>query len=193
MPASEAIFIAVLAVVNLAVGIGLAVVIARRLGEASGARCLRRRHVMWLVGIYFLECIAFAAGMATQVFTIALAIIWGLAFGFWFRARQASCGAVRTVVLLGVYTSMPSVSLGLLLLGAKLLDGADVTSRLEGAALGIPQFVPWPMNTILGFCLVLALGTLAVKLGVTGGLAWFIALRSRENSRDKVGVASGHA
>ena len=189
MPASEAVFIAVLTAVNLAAGVGLAVVIARRLGEASGARRLRPGHVIWLVGIYFLECIAFAAGMATQVFTLALAVIWGLTFGFWFRGRQASCGVVRTLVLLGVYTSLPSVSFGLLLLGSKLLDGADVASTLEGAALGIPQFVPWPLNTILGFCLALAMGTLAIKSAVTAGLARFIALRNGESPR----VAPGRA
>ncbi|MBL7077611.1 MAG: hypothetical protein ISS31_09070 [Kiritimatiellae bacterium] len=175
MPTSEILFIVALAAINLAAGMGLALVISRRLGEIAGVARTPARYAAIVMGVYFLECVAFAAGMATQVFSVGLAVLWGIVFGLWLRAGRPASGIVRTLVLFGVYTSLPTVSFGLLLLLAKWLDGADVMSTVDGAALGILGFVPWPMSTILGFCLVLAAGTLIIKTGVTVGLATAVA------------------
>ena len=193
MPTSELLFIVALAAVNLAAGIGLALVISRRLGAIVGVTGTPGRFVALLVGVYFLECVAFAAGMATQVFSVGLAVLWGIVFGTWLRARRPASGVARTLVLFGVYTSLPAASFGLLLLLAKWLDGANVVSPVDGAALGIPEFVPWPMSTILGFCLVLAVGTLVVKTAVTAGLATRVARSDREQRGDTGGAVAGRA
>jgi hypothetical protein len=189
----EVLFILALALVNLTVGISLAIVLARRLGAVTGSVGACRARVLWFVGIYFLECVAFAVGMATQVFTIALGLVWGLVFGFWLQGRRVSRRVTPTLALMGVYTSLPSVSFGLLLLGAKLKEGTDPLSTSTGVALGIPRFVPWPLNTVLGFCLALAFGTLIIKLSITAGVGSFVALRNSGGRGDRGGVASGHA
>lgn len=193
MPTGEVLFTVALAAVNLAVGIALAFVISRRLGAIAGVTGTPARYVALLVGVYFLECVAFAAGTATQVFSVGLAVLWGIVFGLWLRARRPASGAVRTLVLFGVYTSLPAASFGLLLLLAKWLDGADVVSAVDGAALGIPEFAPWPISTILGFCLMLAVGTLIVKTAVTVGLAAFVARPDGEERRDTAGAVAGRA
>ena len=193
MPTSEVLFIIALAAVNLGGGIGLALVISRRLGAIAGVTGMSARFVALLVGVYFLECVAFAAGMATQVFSVGLAVLWGILFGLWLRARRPAFGAVRTVVLFGMYTSLPAASFGLLLLLAKWLDGAALVNPVDGAALGIPGFVPWPMSTILGFCLVLAVGTLIVKTAVTAGLATFVARPDGAQRGDTAGTVAGRA
>lgn len=184
MPKSEIAFIAVLAGTNLAAGLGLALVLSRRLGAIDGAETMSVRRAALLVIVYFVECFAFAAGMATQVLTIGLAVVWGIVLGRWLRSRGQRCGAAGTLVLFGVYTSLPSASFGLLLLLAMGLAGADLVNPVDGAALGIPPFIPWPMNTILGFCLALAVATPVVKTALTAGLA---ALLSRPARAEPVG------
>ena len=75
MEPTEVSFVVVLALVNLALGLGLAVLIAGRLGEVTGRPGRFSRYFVMLVGMYFLECVAFPAGMATQAFSIGLAFI----------------------------------------------------------------------------------------------------------------------
>jgi hypothetical protein len=41
--------------------------------------------------------------------------------------------------------------------------GNNLLSVEEGAQFGIPSFVPWPLNTILGSCLALMIGTVILK------------------------------
>ena len=38
-----------------------------------------------------------------------------------------------------------------------------------GFNFGIPGFLPWPLNTILGFCVALLAGTVVLKAGITVG------------------------
>jgi hypothetical protein len=193
MPSNELVFIVTLAAVNLAAGLGLAPSLARRLNATAPRAGKTIRGVLPLLGVYFLECVAFAAGMATQVFTIGLAVLWGVVFGRQLRARRPAHGVLGTSLFLGVYTCLPTTSFGILLLLAMWLAGADVTSTADGAALGIPHFVPWPMNTILGFSLVLSIGTLVVKTAVTVGLAGLLARPDRQLPPGAAGGAERRA
>lgn len=52
---------------------------------------------------------------------------------------------------------------------AKLVSGGSIFSVEEGFRLGIPYFVPWPLNTILGFCTALVIGTVVFKTVITTG------------------------
>ena len=48
-----------------------------------------------------------------------------------------------------------------------LFAGRPILSAGEGASFGIPGFVPWPMNTILGFYAILAIGVAVLKTVIT--------------------------
>jgi hypothetical protein len=169
MEPAETVFVIILAAVNLAVGFGFSVPIAKLLRRLTGQRTKCFRYFAALVGIYFVECVAFAAGMATQVFSIGLAFVWGIAFGRWLRERATAREVVRTGLLVALYTSAPTASFGVLLLLGKLVEGSNLISIDQAIAFGIPHFVPWPLNTILGFCTALVIGTVALKTVITAG------------------------
>jgi hypothetical protein len=52
---------------------------------------------------------------------------------------------------------------------AGLVGGGHILSAQEGTSFGIPDFLPWPLNTILGFCSALLIGTLVFKMIITTG------------------------
>jgi hypothetical protein len=169
MQPAELSFTIAVAVVNLAAGFGLAVFVAKRLGEVTGKPNRFARYFIMLVGIYFLECAALPAGMATQVFSIGLAFVWGVVFGFWLRRKAPAAKILKTTFFVALYTCAPTASFGVLLLMAKLAGGSSIVSAQEGIAFGIPEFVPWPLCTILGFCVALVMGTIVFKTVITTG------------------------
>jgi hypothetical protein len=81
MNADELALIVSLAASNLALGIGLGVYLARKLSRLTDPPFPLRRSYILMLGMYVLECLAFPAGMATQVFTIGLAFFWGIVLG----------------------------------------------------------------------------------------------------------------
>jgi len=51
---------------------------------------------------------------------------------------------------------------------------------MKGASFGIPSFVPWPMNTILGFYAVLAIGVAVLKTVITtGGISLILHFKEK--------------
>jgi hypothetical protein len=50
---------------------------------------------------------------------------------------------------------------------------------------GIPDFVPWPLNTVLGFCVALAAGTIVFKTFITTGI---VALIVRDKGKTGAGL-----
>jgi hypothetical protein len=169
MESTESTFSLIMIAVNLAAGVGFSIPIARLLAEASGRLDRTFRYVAMLVGIYFLESVALAAGMGTQVFSLALAFVWGVAFGLWLRGRAPSLKVLKASLFLAFYTCIPTATFGILLLAAKLIEGANLVSSEQGTAFGIPYFVPQPLNTILGFCVALVIGTVVLKTVITTG------------------------
>lgn len=169
MQPAELFFTVAVAAVNLAAGFGLAVFIAGRLGEVTGKPDRFARHFIMLVGMYFLECAALPAGMATQVFSIGLAFVWGVVFGLWMRQKAAPRLVLKMSFMVALYTCAPAASFGILLLVGKLISGSNLVSVAEGTAFGIPNFLPWPSNTILGFSVALLAGAVALKTVITTG------------------------
>jgi hypothetical protein len=45
---------------------------------------------------------------------------------------------------------------------------------------GIPQFVPWPFNTMLGFCVGLSIGTILLKTTITTGTVSILIRRGQK-------------
>jgi hypothetical protein len=185
MEVTESGFVMILAAVNLAAGFGLSVPISRLLGEVTGRRDRFLRYCVVLVGIYFIECVAFAAGMATQIFSVGLAFVWGIVFGLWLRGCASPLKILRTSFCFALYTCLPTASFGILLLLGKLVGGSSVLSVEEAIGFGVPSFVPWPVCTILGFCMALVVGTIAFKTVITTGeISILIHLGQRSAVRD---------
>ena len=176
MEMSESLLIFALAALNLFAGAAIAAPIAKRLRRERSVRFL------WCyaacLGVYVTECVAFAMGMATQVCTLTLAIGWGIILGTWLPDATPLARAWRLASLLGAYGSFPTVTFSLLVAVAWFWNGGLMLTAEAGHQFGIPEFVPWPLSTILGFCVALGLGTLVLKCVLTG-LAALCAARWR--------------
>lgn len=185
MEHSEVVLTVTLAAVNLAVGFGRAVPIARMLAKAATKRQGFFRCYSSLLGVYFLECVAFAAGMATQVFSVGLAFVWAIAFGLWLWSRVADQYGVRVAMGVSLYSCAPTLSFCLILPVGWVIGGGNILSTTEGIAFGIPSFLIWPLTTILGFCGALAVGTIVMKTAITTG-GVYLLYRLREHSVARV-------
>jgi len=166
--------IGTLAITNLIACFGCAVPFAKGLGRlTSGPNCFLRYFAM-LVGIYFLEGVAFTWGMCTQVFTIALSFVWGVLFGLWLKGLAPKRNIIRQILFVSLYGCLPTVSFALIILIFWVVSGNGLLNVEQAYQFGIPDFVPWPLNTILGFCVALAAGTIILKVVFTMGIAALI-------------------
>jgi hypothetical protein len=168
---AEHILVFALLVANLAVGFGCAITIARFFRRRTVGRKSSTvfRYCIVLLAIYLVECLVFAAGMLTPVTSVGLALIWGIAFGFWFRKRTSVDDALRTAFFVSLYSSFPAASFYAFIPIAMLLAGKEILSAAGGASSGIPGSFPWPMNTVLGFCAGLSIATIVFKTVITTG------------------------
>ena len=171
MDSPDYILTIILAAVNLVLGIGCAILLARRLGRIIGRPEKLFRYSMILIGLYFLECVAFAAGMASQVFSIALAFIWGFILGVWLRDKAPAHDVLRASFFIALYSCLPTISVLLVVPLLMSIYGHSVLSAEQGLQFGIPDFLPlpWPLNTILGFFAAVSIGTVVFKTIITTG------------------------
>ena len=158
-------------ILNLFFGFGGAWLLLPFYNRLTGRTGRKYLSFSQIVLVYLVECVAFSAGMATNLFGIVLAILWGVLIGSRLRHSPAEDRTpLRAIFLFSLYTSLPAVTLlSIPVVGA--LSGLSVLSISAGAQFGIPGFVPWPLNTILGFCLAVAVIALVAKVTVTSGLA----------------------
>ena len=173
---------------NAVVGLSLAFPVGRLLLGAEGADGRRRRGIATAAGMYAAECVALAVGMTVPIANVVLALGWGRMLGM--RPARAGCPrrrALRTAAAIGAYTSAPAVLL-LAVPVAVIAAGGDALSPEAGAAFGIPDVpgVPWPLETVMGFYIGLALGTLALKVAITVGM-----VRLRLRLRPSAGAGAG--
>jgi hypothetical protein len=177
-----------LIVVNLLAGLGSAIPLAGMLARTSGRTMEVSRCYAILVGVYLVECAAVVMGMGIPVFSIGLALVWGIVLGRWLRRLAAETReAARISLYLSLYSSLPAASF-IIVPVAAWLGGHAILSVDAGSRFGIPSFIPWPMNTILGFYAACALGALLFKTVVTTGEAlWLIhrGLRKAESARGR--------
>jgi hypothetical protein len=108
-------------------------------------------------------------GMCTQIFTIGLAFVWGIIFGLWLRGRGPKREVLKQAFFVSIYGCLPTASFCILVPVAGLISGGPILSDEEGISFGIPDFFPWPMNTILGFFAALLIGTVVLKVLITTG------------------------
>jgi len=169
-----------LMVVNLLAGLGSAIPLAGMLAKTSGRTIEVSRWYAILVGAYFVECAAVVVGMGIPVFSMGLALVWGIVLGRWLRRfPEATREGARTALYLSLYSSLPAVSF-IIVPVAAWFGGHAILSVEAGSRFGIPGFIPWPANTILGFYAACGLGALLFKTAVTTGEAlWLIHRGSR--------------
>lgn len=182
MLSSENIFIIALVTFNLLGGLWGAITIAKLMSKAKG-KCKRVfRYLVFLIGVYCAECVAFSMGMATQVLTIGLAFVWGIVFGLWLRKHTSTRMGVKTALLLALYSCLPTASFCVLIPVARLIGGGNILSVSGGTAFGIPDFLPWPTNTIIGFSAVLLIGTILLKTIITVSLVRLLIHRGQKSA-----------
>jgi len=168
---SDKYIVPALIITNLFAGFGCALPIANSLKKLTGRMEKFFRYFAMLLGIYFAECIAFAAGMCTQVFTVALGFVWAVLFGLWLRDIAPAKEVLKTTFLVSLYGCLPTCSFAVILVIIWVIGGNSLLNVEQADKFGIPQFVPWPFNTMLGFCAGLAIGTILLKTAVTTGTA----------------------
>ena len=184
MPSSEDTLILALIAFNLLAGIAGAIAIARLMAQINSKATRALRYCLLLIGIYFVECVGFSAGMVTQIFSVGLAFVWGIVFGLWLRKRADIRTALKMAGWLALYGCLPTASFCVLIPMAALIGGGNILSAAEGAAFGIPDLLPWPTNTIMGFCAAILIGTVLLKTIITVGVVGLLI------NREKKAVAS---
>ncbi|MCE5272668.1 hypothetical protein LLH00_15415 [bacterium] len=163
-----------LVALNLLLGIAGAAALARRPGAFPRGGSWRRFFL--LVLIYGFESAAVAAGMASQVFAVGTAFLWGPILGLRLRGLPPR-SALHQATLFTAYTCLPSLSL-LAIPVLTALGGWDILSLTAATRFGIPEWLhlPWPLGTILGFFSAVVCGSMALKAALTLGLTSLVYL-----------------
>jgi hypothetical protein len=175
------VLISSLAITNLAGGVILGIILA--IGFARLTKKPERfiRYIALSAGLYFLECVAFAWGMGTQIWSLALSIEWGILFGLWLKGLAPQKQIIRQMIYVSLYGCFPAVSFAVVSLIVWVICGNGLLNVEQARnGFGIPDFVPWPLNTVLGFCIALAAGTIILKTSITTGIVALI-VRDKEN------------
>ncbi len=169
----------ILAIVNMAAGLGFAFPLSSHLYKLRAGTTRSRIYVV-LIGVYLFESVAITSGMLLPVFSFALALVWGAALGRWLPALAPRCEIYTAALFFSLYSSLPAASF-LLVPVMAAIGGWSVMDAETGYRFGIPDFVPWPLNTILGFFLAVPIGTTMLKTIITTGESGFI-IRRRESA-----------
>jgi hypothetical protein len=167
-----------LIIMNLAAGFGCAIPIANSIRKATGRMEKFFRYFAMLVGIYFVECVAFTAGMCTQVLTVALGLVWAVIFGLWLRNIAPTKKILKTAFFVSLYGCLPTCSFVVIISAVWAISGNSFLNVEQAYDFGIPP-VPWPFNTMLGFCAGLAIGTILLKTAITTGTVSILLRRGR--------------
>jgi hypothetical protein len=173
----EIALLVALAVTNLVGGSIIGAFLAKGFTRLTDKRNHFFRYFAMMLGLYFLECVAFAWGMCTQVLSVVLSIEWGLLFGLWLKGIAPRGQIIRQIFFVSLYGCLPTVSFAAVLFIIWVIAGNGLLNIEQARNFGIPDFVPWPLNTMLGFCVALASGTIILKTVFTTGI---VALITRE-------------
>ena len=184
MEPTEVAFIIVLVIFNLFAGFGCAIPIAKLLSRVDDIPKKILLYSIILIGIYLIECVAFPVGMATQVFSVGLAFIWGIVLGRWFRFRTSRRKALKIAFFLSLYSCLPTVSFCIVLPVMWLVRSGNILSAEEGIGFGLPNFLSWPLNTILGFCITLIISTVVLKTAITTGVVSLLVRQGKKRKKN---------
>jgi hypothetical protein len=181
---TEKALILSLVLTNLICGIAFGLFLAIRFSRLTQKQNRFFRYLALSLGLYFLEGIAFVWGMCTQVFSVILSIEWGILFGLWLKGIAPQKQIIRQMFFVSLYGCLPAVSFAGILLVFWIMSGNGFLNVEQASRFGIPDFIPWPLNTMLGFCVALAAGTIILKTFATTGI---VALIVRDKKSLRVG------
>jgi hypothetical protein len=181
---TENVLMLSLALTNLVGGIALGVFLAFGFSRLTQKQSRFFKYLALSLGLYFLECVAFTWGMCTQILSVALSIEWGILFGLWLKGLAPQKQIIRQMLLVSLYGCLPAVSFAVVLFIIWVIAGNGLLNVEQAYQFGIPDFVPWPLNTMLGFCIALAAGTIILKTFITTGIVALIV-------RDKKSPGAG--
>ncbi len=174
----------ILLVMNLAAGVGCAIPLARLLASVHRKPSGVFRWFAVLIAVYFIEGVALAMGMGIPVFSVGLALVWGIVFGLWLRRAARPVGeSLKAAFWLSLYTSLPALSFLIIPLLMRLA-GWSILDAAAGERFGIPGFLPWPTSTILGFYAVVAIGAALLKTSITTGGVRLLVRSGRNRATD---------
>lgn len=181
----------VIAAVNMILAFGCGWPWATMLSRLQARPASRVRTFAVLFAVYACEVAAFAASMGTNVLNVGLAFIWGFVLGAWLPSSAIPAAAWRRIALrLAIYTTLPALSFLSVPIVA-FLGGWPVLDPAAGARFGVPEFLPWPLNTILGLSVLVTSVAVVGKVPVTATVAGMVA-RRRVNVLSRThGEASG--
>jgi hypothetical protein len=177
----DTLIFALLFSLNLALGLGFAVPFIKTLSKILPPPKIHRSFLM-LMGLYFIEIFFLAMGMGIPVFNVALALFWGLCLGRYLRTRIELRAALKISTWFAFYSSLPAMSF-LLIPGIFLAGGANIISIKAASDMGIPSFLPWPTNTILGFYAACGLGALGLKILITNAFVKYLFRHKYKKAR----------
>ncbi len=164
---SENNFLVILASIYLLASVIFAIPLAISFAKIQNNSKRKFRNFVLLQIVSFIECVAFVFGMATQIFTILLGVVWGLFLGRRLRKRTDWRKAYRISLAFSLFSCLPTAVLSITVPIVRMFLGGNIIDTQQGLAFGIPSFFPWPLNTILGFYFFLLIGTLILKTAIT--------------------------
>ena len=112
-----------LALTNLVGGLTLGVLLAIGFTRLTQKQNRFFKYLALSLGLYFLECVAFAWGMGTQIFSIILSIEWGILFGLWLKGLAPQRQIIRQMLFVSLYGCLPAVSFAAILLVFWIISG----------------------------------------------------------------------
>jgi hypothetical protein len=169
-----------LALTNLIGGLTVGIFLATGFARLTQKQNRFLKYLALSLGLYFLECVAFTWSMGTQILSIILSIEWGILFGLWLKGLAPQKQITRQIFFVSLYGCLPAVSFAAILFVIWIISGNGFLNIEQARQFGIPDFVPWPLNTMLGFCVALAAGTIILKTIITTGIVALI-VRDKEN------------
>ena len=157
-------------IANLLASFGFAFPMSKVFAKVAGKQEIAFRYYVMLIGVYLLESIVLIMGMGIPVLNVVLAFVWGVVFGTWLRKRTSRSEALSTSYWFSFYSSLPAISFILVPVFAGL-GCWNILSSSAGDSFGIPQFLylPWPLNTILGFYVAIIIVAVFLKTVITIG------------------------
>jgi len=170
-----------LVALNIAVGFSLAPFVSRVFTRVSTSSGSAFRNGILFIGIYAAESIALIIAMGMPLFSIGLAFIWGIIFRKRLKKDLSRQELKIFSFWLSLYSSMPIVSFIIVPIIA-LIRGWHILDSVQGTHFGIPGFLPWPLDTIFGFFMVVIITALMLKVLITMyELRVIVFLKNRSN------------
>ena len=158
--------------INLILGIIFSFIISQRILRYFKWENKKFTLIIVLLLLYLIEGITIAAGMLTPFFTFGLAIIIGIVFGYIIKKKELH-KIVKSTLLLSFFLCIPAITLIMIPIVCFFSEW-NIINSIDGYRFGIPEFIPYPLNTILGFYLSIITLFITINLLLINGIVNFI-------------------